>query len=964
MKILFSVVFTFLVLNIFSQTETLAVFDSISKYGSNCTLKVYEDTILMTFSQENGKKLVRFVPSSEEIKYLDNYIDYQVPAAKGLIHTEEGVYYQNTYVNQNNQAEFDFYVVNYVSKGGIHNFSEKFYIDNHISGSVPALIFDDKYFYITFENNKYYLKSFKGVSNETQTVYESEIPLNFIGNKENRLFFSEVSSSTTTLYALGLDLVLQQLETHPSPSYFFPAEATQNLHFFNLGNSFYKFDISQESSSLLIPNTTFNSAYQDGSSLLLNNVTLKLDLTTNELDSVFFESNLKRETYYTNYYTFPYGGNKFLLSSPKYGLEFAHLTNNDSIAVLKDLNKGAGSSFPYVKDFYGIDASKYYYKTDSVFYHILTNGNDFGYYLYAIKNNNFQSLFKVENGKNIQKIYCFGNYAYWTELVNRNLYLKRRRLDDLDAPQPAFKDTNSLTWYREIALNSYSYFEMEDNLQSDELVTDNQGNSYSTFYKDNYKNIFFTHDTLDFDFQNGHETIVKFDEKGNLKWLKQFGGYYNTFYLDRKLKVMSDGDLLLVGTFMDSLRYENIKVTTPYQAVYAMRIDAENGNVKTFKKLFSLNYYNYLELHQLALDKDDNIYIAFRNNKESLTIENTELVSKEYGNKMAKFDKDFHLIWVKNTPGLDTNIKMESTGIKFIDGEIIQSLSGVKKHTIQKLDSNGEIQYNIPISQNDYCDFSSIENAKDQSILGFGLVVESISFDDFTFDNPTINDYKYGKTYFFEFDTKLHKFNRFFVSDNRKMSILQTKRFGDDVYMICPVSEHYSYFDSILIIKMNINTYEYSYQTLHQNFNEESHHFRLDVSENYLTITGKNFTDDQTFNVTNLHPNSERVSFLKIANQNWISDNSLFKEIDPKVIGQNTSILLYPNPFQEEINLKLYDKSYHRFEIFNSAGQMILEGALNEELNQRIDAEGMKSGMYIIKFFGTEGTVSKKLIKI
>lgn len=964
MKIAFSFLFIFFVLHAFTQTETLAVFDSISNYGSNCTLKVYEDTVLMTFSQENGKKLVRFVPSSNEVKYLDNYIDYEVPAAKGLIHTENGVYYQNTYINQNGQSEYDYYVVNYVSKGGIHNFSEKFYMENSTYGSVPALIFDNKYFYITFEDSKYYLKYFDGEINESLTIFESDNALNFIGNKVNRLFFNEVTSNISIFYALGFDLIPQIIETNTASSYFFPAEATQNLHFFNLGNSFYKFDMSQESSTLLVSDVNFNSAYQDGSSLLLNNVTLKLNLNTNELDSVFFESNLKRETYYTNYYTFPYGGNKFLLTSPEYGFEFAYLTNADSIAVFNDLNKGAGSSFPYVKDFYGIDPSKFYFKADTAYYHVLTNGNDFGYYLYKIKNNNFQSLFKIENGKAVQKIYCYDNYAYWTELFDGNLYLKRRKLNDLDTPQPNSKDTSSLTWYREIAANSHSYFEMEDNLEADELVVDSEGNSYSTFYKNNnYSNTFLTHDTLDFDFKNGYETIVKFDEKGNLKWLKQIGGY-NAYYLDRKLKLMSNGDLLLVGTFIDSLRYDNIKVTTPYQAVYAMQIDVENGLVKTFKKLISLDYYNYLEIHQLALDKEDNIYIAFRNNKETLTIESTQLVSNEYGNKLAKFDKDLHLVWVKNTPGLETNYKMESTGLKFIDGEIIQSLSGVKKHIIQKLDSNGEILYNIPIIQTDYNDFRSIENVKDQSILGFGLVNDGVSFEDFTFVNPKINDLTYGKTYFFEFDTKLHKFNKFFVSGNRKMSILHTKRLGDYIYMICPVSEHYSYFDSILIIKMNINTYEFSYKSLHQNFNDENNHFRMDVTEDYITITGKNFKDDKNFNVTSLHPNSEYVSFLKIANQNWISDNSLFREIDPKGIGQNTSILLYPNPFQNEILLKIYDKTYQRYEVFNTSGQKVIDGELNQELNQTIAFDGIRKGMYIVQFFGTGETISRKVIKM
>jgi hypothetical protein len=967
MKTTFTILFHFFLALTFSQTETLAVFDSISTYGSNCTLKVYEDTVLMTFSKENGKKLVRVLPSLGEVSYLDNYIDYQVPAAKGLIYTEKGVYYQNSNKDQNGQLEYGFYVINYVTKGGVHTISEKFYMENSIYGAVPSLFFDNKYFYITTESNKYYLKYFDGETIETVTIFESDYALSFIGNKQDRLFFSHVSTNTSDFYEITPDFVPQLIESHPAASYFFPAsETTQELKFFRQGNSLYKFDLNQANSTLILSGININRLFLDGSTLFLNNVTLKLDLNTNELDSVFFVSKLKRETFYTNYYTFPFGGNKFLLTTPEFGFEIAYLNNEDSLDVLNDLNKGAGSSFPYVKDFYGIDASKFYFKTDTAFYHVLTNGNDFGYYLYKIQNNNFQSLFKMENGKAVQKIFCFGNYVYWTELVKRKLYLKRRKLDNLDAPQPNFKDSSSLTWYREIALNSNTHFEMDDNLKADELVFDKEGNSYSTFYKSNhYINTFLAHDTLIYEFKNGYESLVKFDEKGNLKWLKKIGGK-NPHFSERRLNVMSNGDLLLVGTFFDSLRYDNYKVTTPYQAVYAMQIDTESGEVKEFKKLITLNDNNYLELHQVVLDQTDNIYLSFWNRYESLTIENTQLTSsKEYENKIAKFDKEYNLIWVRNTPSsIESEYKLTSTGIKFVEDGIIQSLSGVKVLAIQKLDEQGDLQYNLPLTQTDNHGFSSIQSVNNQAIFGFGMVSESVSFDDFTFINPTENEKKYRKTYFFEFDSKLQKFNKLFVSGNRKMGILQSKRLGEFMYMLCPISEHYTYYDSILIIKFNINTHEVFYKTLNQYYNDASAHFKMDISDNYLIITGINFKDDNNFQVTNLHPNSEVVSFLKIANVNWISDNTLFREIDPVKINQNASILLYPNPFENEIYLKLYNETFERYEIFNASGQLVSFGNLNDELNQKIVLEGLRKGLYFIKFYGKGDTILKKVIKI
>lgn len=956
---------------VMGQTETLATFDSISNYGSKCTLKVYEDTVLMTFNQENGKKLFRIISSTGETICLDNYIDYQVPAAKGLIHTQQGVYYQNTYKYPNGNFQYGYYVINYVKKNGNHVYSDKFYIENETYGSAPALFFGNNYFFITHENGKYYVKRFYGEQVESATVYESDSQLHFVGNKEEKLFFAEVSDNNTNLFALGLDFLPQMTGSHNFQAVFFPFQEKESKRFFRQGNdvdanALWGFDFETETSELVIPDLYVHRVFAADSMLYLNDVTLKFNRNTAELDSVFYVSGLKRATYYTNYLTYPYRKNLFLLTSPEHGFEFAYINDQDSLDVFKDLNRGPGSSFPYpVDEFGGFSTIPFLYEADSAMYHVLTNGNDAGYYLYKIKDNTFQSLFRVENGKEIQGLFCFDNYAYWAELDKNNvLSLKRRKLDDLDAPQPEIRDTNSLIWYREFALSSRSSFEFENNnLRFDQVVFDKQGNTYVSFYSGNYySNTFITIDTLIYDFKNGYEYVAKLDKKGNISWLKQFGGY-QAFYTNRRLNVMGNGDLLLTGTFFDSLKYENTKVTVPYEAVYAMKMDSGNGDVKSFKKLVTLDEGNYLELHQVVLDENDNLYLTFFNKDESITIEGVQLTSnREYENKTAKFDSEFNLLWVQNTPGGDPDNKMSSVDLELLDDGIIQLFDGTKKHGIQKLNTDGIPQYTTSF-QTGYA--NSIQKVDDQSVFGFGVIIDSLFCDDYVFVNPLENEKIYQKSYFFEFNHRLNKFNKLFVSGNRKMSILQTKKQQDFIYLLSAVSEHYSYYDSIVVVKLNVQTNEMYYQTLNQNYDQTNGtRFQIDVTDDHIVIAGTNFRDDEVFGVTNLHQNSEVVSILKIADDNWIANNSLFIEVDPEKIDPEAEIIVYPNPFNEEIYLKNYSGSYQTYEIFNVNGQMIDFGELSGELNQKITLRSINNGLYIIRFIGENSTIVGKIIKV
>jgi hypothetical protein len=83
------------------------------------------------------------------------------------------------------------------------------------------------------------------------------------------------------------------------------------------------------------------------------------------------------------------------------------------------------------------------------------------------------------------------------------------------------------------------------------------------------------------------------------------------------------------------------------------------------------------------------------------------------------------------------------------------------------------------------------------------------------------------------------------------------------------------------------------------------------------------------------------------------NEDSTIKNID------NNDVNLYPNPFSDVINIAT-NEIFYSFSIINNEGKEIQSGLIT---NNKIHTHRLPMGTYFIKFYGTKGTITKKIIK-
>lgn len=122
------------------------------------------------------------------------------------------------------------------------------------------------------------------------------------------------------------------------------------------------------------------------------------------------------------------------------------------------------------------------------------------------------------------------------------------------------------------------------------------------------------------------------------------------------------------------------------------------------------------------------------------------------------------------------------------------------------------------------------------------------------------------------------------------------------------------------------------------------------------------------------HPNLQGIGdlscFYRDGIQVYESDSLANGSCDTSRMSVNVSelttpynrILIYPNPFNEYVNIEnkyLEDAAY---KIINMNGKVIIKGKLTESL--KVDLKNYSEGLYLITVFNDEFRINKKLLKI
>lgn len=76
-----------------------------------------------------------------------------------------------------------------------------------------------------------------------------------------------------------------------------------------------------------------------------------------------------------------------------------------------------------------------------------------------------------------------------------------------------------------------------------------------------------------------------------------------------------------------------------------------------------------------------------------------------------------------------------------------------------------------------------------------------------------------------------------------------------------------------------------------------------------------------------------------------------------------TNVNIYPNPFENTINIKSNDELINRIQIYDVLGKLIIDKIFNQVNNTIINLSTIKSGFYILKLETNQQVVTKNIIK-
>lgn len=92
---------------------------------------------------------------------------------------------------------------------------------------------------------------------------------------------------------------------------------------------------------------------------------------------------------------------------------------------------------------------------------------------------------------------------------------------------------------------------------------------------------------------------------------------------------------------------------------------------------------------------------------------------------------------------------------------------------------------------------------------------------------------------------------------------------------------------------------------------------------------------------------------------------------EPDISEVNSNISLYPNPFQNQLNILVDSDQKYSVKIFNLKGQMVNQFTYNSATDSNIlwdssidKKDKLANGIYIIKFISANGIITKKVMRI
>lgn len=131
-----------------------------------------------------------------------------------------------------------------------------------------------------------------------------------------------------------------------------------------------------------------------------------------------------------------------------------------------------------------------------------------------------------------------------------------------------------------------------------------------------------------------------------------------------------------------------------------------------------------------------------------------------------------------------------------------------------------------------------------------------------------------------------------------------------------------------------------------------------DIYFSFFTENG--FTNQFTYSITELN-NVRTLTVNSMFNKQAIYSSEMLSNKEYKTIDFS----IYPNPASEFINVKLNNQSNEnaQIRIYNNLGKLCKTKNIKSN-QEKIDIQNLTRGIYLIKLETSNGTITKKIIKI
>lgn len=665
-----------------------------------------------------------------------------------------------------------------------------------------------------------------------------------------------------------------------------------------------------------------------------------------------------------------------------YGSELVYASFEDSLRLVKDLNPGNGSgvtTITYEKDLY---------EQDGIAYFNASNGSDFKRYLYSSDGSYMKSHFQWGYyNYSPQGLFVKDSLFYWSTYKNDTLFILNQNLYTSDtqlAPQSKVRPQHTGEWHRQVTpvLKQSQWSNFSDRIYCRGVFGDKAGNvivcgnarGLNTSY------VVRCSDTNTVSPVKGDQIVAKYDSTGYLIWMKTFGGFSSWTSLDAAFYMDNNGDVLAFGKYFETAEFDSIVLNTPRAAMYVCKLSGDNGNVLWAKQFNPTYYSNDNTTDGVVTDKNNNIYISFSFKNFTAILDNKQIdADRSPCNALAKLDSNGDVLWAKSNAtewtdkfGIGRDLIYDSVNNQIYNliGQGFYNWSSSCRFTtfrsnLFKINTNGEIKMINATEGNDLNATTVIELTQNNSVFVSGFYRSDYKAPPYSIAS--------------NFDKKLgcSKWEQLYAIINsvngNTMGLQSTQNDAFYPFDICSDAE-FIYVLGSEKVKDPLTTFTYfqlsirKYTHLGRYIGKRilkncysgdpfdfNYYYNIASSGEHLLVASNSRIDP----FTNFVENYPGLSVYRLAkDKDWLDQNN-FNETLPE-----SGIIIAPNPATDFVSFQFTNpNNYSELDIYDALGRLLNTVKLTNDMYQQVSIEYLSSGVYTLHFRGALNFKEKLIVR-